>query len=134
MSALAPPASPPVAVPAHLTVAKPSAPDQASDQAQAADHPAPPAAVSIGGELASLDGAREALARGDAARALHLLDEYERRYPSGALSQEATMVRVKALLASGDERGAVTAGRRFVADHPTSPYAAPIRQVIGPKN
>jgi hypothetical protein len=85
----------------------------------------------IGEQVVYLDGARDALTGGDAARALRLLDEYDTRFPDGALAQEATVMRVRALLVSGDRDHAFAVGRRFVEGHPASPYATQVKQLLG---
>lgn len=95
--------------------------------------PAAPASEDNGAiarQLAALDGARDALVRGDAREALRLLDAYNLEFPASPLAQEATVVRVRAMLASGDAAGAVATGRRFVLANPQSPYAAQIRQML----
>jgi hypothetical protein len=101
-----------------------SSPELRTELHDAAAHP------SIAEELASLDEAREALRGGDASRALRVLDGHDARNPDGALSQEATVVRVQALLLAGDGAGAATVGRRFLDAHPASPYAAQVRRII----
>jgi hypothetical protein len=85
----------------------------------------------IGEQVVYLDGARDALTGGDAARALRLLDEYDARFPDGALAQEATVMRVRTLLVAGDRDRAFAVGRRFVEGHPVSPYATQIKQLLG---
>jgi hypothetical protein len=85
----------------------------------------------IGEQVVYLDGARDALTGVDAARALRLLDEYDTRFPDGALAQEATVMRVRTLLVAGDRDRAIAVGRRFVEGHPVSPYATQIKQLLG---
>jgi hypothetical protein len=82
----------------------------------------------LGEQVASLDRAERALAAGDAAEALRLADDYDRRFPTGSLLQEATVVRVEALLKLGHRDEAARVGRTFLASHPSSPYAAKIRR------
>lgn len=67
----------------------------------------PPARVRTGAsalaaELALIDGARSALASGDRARALVILDRYAREFPSGQLAPEAAAVRAEAAAGPGD--------------------------------
>ena len=47
-------------------------------------------------ELRLLDPARAAIARGDSAQALRLLDDYDRRFPDGSLQREAKVLRSSA--------------------------------------
>jgi hypothetical protein len=81
-------------------------------------------------QLAMIDGARGALKRGDAGSALRTLDAYDRRFPDGALAQEATVVRVQALLAAKDRAGAEAVERRLLTAHPVSPYSTRIRAMM----
>jgi outer membrane protein assembly factor BamD (BamD/ComL family) len=62
---------------------------------------------------------------------VRLIDDYEARFPGGSLAQEATVLRIEALASQGDRQGASALGDRFVAEHPTSPYAARVRQLLG---
>jgi hypothetical protein len=89
-----------------------------------------PSRVDLGDEIASLDRAREALAHGDASRALALVDEYAKEFPGGVLGQEATVVRIEALLARGDRKAADGLARRLLAAHPASPHAARVRALL----
>jgi hypothetical protein len=142
------PAPPPVEVPApppHDDETTPTQPSS-TDRSIARSVPAgsararPPAAsasavatsddYSIREQLARIDEARGALRRGDTASALRALDAYDRLFPDGALTQEATVVRVQTLLAAGDRAGAGVVERGFLAAHPSSPYAARIRAMM----
>jgi TolA-binding protein len=140
----APPAAPVAPTPRPATrgpnapavVAAPRA--EARERPRPAASPAPPPPASppaddhlIGKQVAALDAARDALATGDAARAITLLDDYDARFPEGALSQEATLLRVKALLAAGRRGDAAAVGKRFVDRHPSSPYGAQIGEALG---
>jgi hypothetical protein len=78
-------------------------------------------------EVRAVDDARRTLHAGDAAGAIALLDAYEARYPAGALAQESAEVRIEALYRSGKRAQADVLAARFVAAHPTSPYARVIR-------
>jgi Outer membrane lipoprotein len=126
--------SPPqVAISANTTVVHVPVPTNATQVA------APSSAVTsddqqIGRQVAALDAAREALAAGDAPRALHLLDAYDNQFPGGALATEAMLVRVKALLTSGDRAQATALGRRFIAEHASSPYATQVTEMLGTPN
>jgi hypothetical protein len=132
VAALEAPARPPVvspATPAASAVARPAPVIPASVAA-----PAPSSAASsdpISAEVATLDGVRAALESGSPARALVMLDAFDARFPDGALSQEASVMRVKALLAAGRRDDAMTIGRRFVDAHAGAPYAAQMHQILG---
>jgi hypothetical protein len=89
---------------------------------------APP---SLSAELGSLDEARGAIATGDPARALRELDAYGARFPRGSLAQEATMLRIEALVKVGDRPAAKALADAFLAASPASPYAERVRLLIG---
>jgi hypothetical protein len=122
----APPAEEPApsATPAaeEAPTAKPEAP---KPSAKPADKP------TLADEVAALDAARVAVSRGDSAAALRALDEHDRRFPGGALGQEATVLRITALAQRGDRAAATRLGRAFLDAHPTSPLAARVRSLIG---
>jgi hypothetical protein len=84
----------------------------------------------LGEQVAALDRARRALGDGDAVGALRDLDDYQSRFPRGALAEEAEVLRVEALLAEGDRASAARAGARFLAAHPESPHAARVRSLL----
>jgi hypothetical protein len=83
--------------------------------------------VPLSRELASLDAARAALARGDTTRALAVLDRYARAYPRGRLDMEAEVVRIDALAESGRTDAAHARAREFLRRHPNSVLAAHVR-------
>jgi hypothetical protein len=93
---------------------------------------APGAPGALGEQVSALDSAHRALAAGDAASAIRQLDEYEARFPEGALVDEAEVLRVEALVATGDRAAAERAGQRFLAAHPNSPHATRVRALIAP--
>lgn len=117
---LVPPARKPIAA-RVVTTTSATAPVPSLD-------PAPP---SIEEETALLLGAHGALREGDGGRALLLLDEHARRFPSGALAEERDASRVLALCALGRTGEAKTAGKAFLASHPRSPAAARVRSSCG---
>lgn len=82
---------------------------------------------SLAAELASLEHARAELRQGDPARALSQLAAYERRYPRGALREEAFALRWEALLARGDAAEADRTARAFLRRYPGSVHAVRIR-------
>lgn len=86
---------------------------------------------SLDAEIALVRDARAALRGGDAARSVALLDEHDRRFPGGALSEDCAAERVYALCALGNVDAAHAAASRFLADHPFSPHAAAVRTSCG---
>ena len=92
-----------------------------------------PASASTEQELAALDAARRALQRGNAALALIELDRHAQAFPGGALSPEASVLRIAALSQTGRGREAERLGRQFLERHPGSPLAAKVRAIIEPK-
>ncbi|HSS39796.1 MAG TPA: hypothetical protein VLT58_13600 [Polyangia bacterium] len=83
--------------------------------------------VPLSRELASVDAARAALARGDANRAIALLDRYARVYPRGRLDMEAEVLRIDALAESGRTDAAHAHAREFLRRHPNSVLAGHVR-------
>ncbi len=96
-----------------------------------ARHEEPSATKSIAGEIAALDGVRARLSGSDAEGALRAIDDYRRDYPEGALGQEAALLRIDALVASGNIARARSAAERFLRDHPGTPHEKRLRTLIG---
>ncbi len=90
-----------------------------------------PGEPSIAAELAAIDGARSALASGDTARALSLVDAYERRSGTKRLLPEALVIRMDAQSRSGNGAGARATAERLLAMSPNGPHAARARQILG---
>jgi hypothetical protein len=88
-------------------------------------------AVGLGEQVGAIDRAESALAAGDAAEAIRRVDEYDTRFPMGVLAQEATTLRIEALVAQGKLDAATALARQFLASHPTTPHATRIRLVLG---
>jgi hypothetical protein len=86
--------------------------------------------LGLGQEVAALDRARGALANGDAPAALRLLDRYESSFPNANLTQEATILRIEALLKQGSRRAAVDLGNSFLAEHPESSHSARVSRLL----
>jgi hypothetical protein len=78
-------------------------------------------------ETALLAASNAELRRGDARRALSLLDDYDRRYPSGVLREEVLATRVIARCQLGSDGAARRAADAFLARHPASPLAPRVR-------
>jgi outer membrane protein assembly factor BamD (BamD/ComL family) len=90
----------------------------------------PPSKASLGDELREVDQARRRLASGDAAGALADIARYEQRFPGGRLRQEAALLRVEALAASGRCAEARSAASGFLAAHPESVLAKRARTLL----
>jgi outer membrane protein assembly factor BamD (BamD/ComL family) len=82
-------------------------------------------------ETALLRQAHAAIESGDGARALALLDQHARTYPSGALGEERDAARVFALCAASRAAEARREADRFLATHPRSPLAPRVRASCG---
>jgi hypothetical protein len=82
-------------------------------------------------EIAALDEARAALRQGRAESALAALDRYGAEYgKNGSLRVEATVLRIDALLRSGNRARATSLANAFLARNPKSPYAARVRALV----
>jgi hypothetical protein len=81
-------------------------------------------------EIALVEEAARALASGDAAVALGLLDTYDRQCPHGALVDEAGALRVQALSRSGRVPEARALARKLLDAHPRGVLAARLRGVL----
>jgi TolA-binding protein len=96
---------------------------------------AAPAATSHASSLAEettlLRAAHDAIAAGDPARALRLLDEHAARFPNSALEPERSAERVFAYCAAQDTAYARAAASSFLAAHPTGPLAMRVRSSCG---
>jgi outer membrane protein assembly factor BamD (BamD/ComL family) len=82
-------------------------------------------------ELAALDAVSGALNRGEAARAIALLDAYRHDYPRGILTPEAMVLKAEALDGAGRHGEAVEQARAFLKRHPASPLADRMRHIAG---
>ena len=71
-------------------------------------------------ELATLDSARKAVARGEYRGALQQLANHERRFPSSELAEERDALRVRALKGAGLSDQANRAAKGFESRHPNS--------------
>ncbi len=135
----APIASPPTAVAApNIPTAAPvvEAPPRRSDRTAGPRVTSTPAAADdddLAQEMALLRRAQQALSRGDGAGSQRALDEHARRFPAGKLANEREVTSI--LVACADDRDA---GRvaldRYLAAHPSSPYAERLRTSCGAKD
>lgn len=93
--------------------------------------PAQPApSASIERELELLDAVKAKLRAGDAAEASSTLDVYDSEFREGTLRPEATVLRVRTLLARGDRPAAEKVGADFLAKHSTGVHAKRIRALL----
>ncbi|HEY2903876.1 MAG TPA: hypothetical protein VGL59_25040 [Polyangia bacterium] len=87
---------------------------------------AAPPSDSLQDETALLARANAALRAGDTGAGLALLDDYDRRFPSGTLREETGATRIIARCQAASP-GAVEAARRFIERHPHSPLSSRVR-------
>jgi hypothetical protein len=135
MNVEAPPAAsaPPVAQVASVDVAAlPDARTLAAAPKEPAARPSQrePDTGDLRHEIIALDGVRQASASGRPRAALALLDEYASKFPKGKLREEALVLRIEALHASGDQAAAEKLAHRLLADSPNTPYAARVRAAL----
>jgi hypothetical protein len=95
-------------------------------------HAAPqPAPSDVEAEVSLLGEAQRALRAHDEQRALALLEDHARRFPSGALGEEREATRVAALCALGRAAEAGAAADRFLVAFPGSPLTARVLHACG---
>lgn len=80
-------------------------------------------------EVSKLDRARAALAGGDDAAALRALDDYAASCRTHVLDREATIVRIDALVASGQAARAAELARRYLSRYPDDSHATRLREI-----
>jgi hypothetical protein len=85
-------------------------------------------------EIAVLDDARHALSDGRPSNALSVLDSYAKRFPSGAMAPEAMLLRIEALVKSGDRSAALRLAETLRTDDPHSPYSERVRSLLNVEN
>lgn len=91
-------------------------------------------APSLAREVALIQGARAALARGEANEALRTLDVHDREFPNGTLRPESRVLRIETLVRAGGEQNVARAnvlGDAFLAEHRSGPQARRVRAVLG---
>jgi hypothetical protein len=80
-----------------------------------------PMRAALAEEMRLLGAAQRELAAGHGNAALEMLDQHERRFPQGVLSEERRGARVLALCSLGRTREARAEARRFLRTSPESP-------------
>jgi hypothetical protein len=125
--------SAPVAAPAarHRHAARPTPAAPIADDVPVAPPPVPSDAASRLREEAALVQRAERLLASDPSGALRLTEERRRRFPRGALDQEAEVVAIDALLRLGRRSEATTRAGTFEAAHAGSLHARRIRRLLG---
>jgi hypothetical protein len=84
----------------------------------------------LAAEVAALDGARNSLAD-DPDAALAALEAYNSKFKKGgALSQEAEVLRIEAMMRAGEQEKARALASAFLAKHPSSPLAQRVRSLV----
>jgi hypothetical protein len=116
--------SPPPPPAAPATVPPPTPSPAVAPPRPVAARPAP-----VETEIALLLRARRALAAGDAARALAVLERHRRRWPAGELLQEREVLTIQALAAAGSRAEARQRADAFLARFPSSTLAVTVRQL-----
>ncbi len=81
----------------------------------------------LAAQLSVLREAREALATGEASKALRLLRAHAERFPQSAFVLDRRVLEIEALCLSGRLDAGRKAQRRFLAEHGSSPQAARVR-------
>jgi hypothetical protein len=119
--------------PVPLPIAAPAHTGSAAFDTPVANTVGTRAASTLGDETKALDGARAALARGNAAQALAGLDAYRAKWPAGALGAEAALLRVDALLRLGNRPAAEREANALISAAPGSRYATRARALLAAK-
>jgi hypothetical protein len=109
--------------------AMPPPPPRPSLRARSGAAAAPSArrAAALQEQTDMLDQARAALALGNASGAMATLDDLGRQHANGPLAEEATVLRIEALLAAGNRQAGEALAQRFLEQHPSSAYAQRVR-------
>ncbi len=89
------------------------------------------AAPSLADEVKAIQRAKAELSGGNPRGALKELDAYRESFPRGRLAQEAMVLRIEALSASGNQAAAKRLGEQFLENNEKSPYADRIKSVLG---
>lgn len=91
--------------------------------------PSPPSST-LAAQVALLDAARTAVSSGATAEALRLAERYRTEFPNGALSPEAEVVAIEALVARGAHADASERAGSFFARYPGDPHAARVKRLV----
>jgi len=107
-------------IPAPASAPPPAARLPVASSRSSAEPPKTAAARQYAAELALLEPARNALARGDSAAALAAIARHEREFEAGFLAEERSALRVRALWSMGRISEAEAAAKAFRARYPRS--------------
>lgn len=109
----------------------PPAPQPTRRIVAASSTPGSPESTSAVARLAEetrrLTTIRRTIASGHPDEALRLLDGYALEFSSGALVEDAEVLRIECLDRTGRSQEAAERARRFLSERPASPYAARVR-------
>ena len=125
----APALSPPVELVKPLAAPQPAdAPQNTGEESPAKSAPSPrgrrgTAAGELSNQIALVDAARNALASGEAQRALSIVRDYQSEYPTGTFRPEVAAVKIEALVKLGRTAEARTLAERFVGAYGAGPLA-----------
>ena len=96
-----------------------------------ASAPSPRAAQELSAERALLDGARRALGAGTNDEARQALEDHERRFPSGLLTEEREALTIKLFAATGRRDEARDRKARFRERFPNSLFGPAVDEALG---
>lgn len=82
-------------------------------------------------DVALLDRARSALRAGNAARALTELNRYDAERETHILDREAQLLRIEALVQSGNRKQASELARAYLAAFPGDAHETRLRALLG---
>jgi hypothetical protein len=109
----------------------PSSLQRTNPRAARPDRAGPPPGPDVEGEVALLGAAQRALSSGQPKRALALLEQHRREFPSAALTQERNAVRIMALCKLGQAARARQEAAAFSRQSPESPLTERVRAACG---
>ena len=84
----------------------------------------------LGREVVQIDAARQAVAAGNARVALQHLEQYAALDRTATLDREAQLLRIDALMLSGNEPAANRLAQAYLAQHPGDPHAARLGALV----
>ncbi|MBX7102375.1 MAG: hypothetical protein K1X89_31955, partial [Myxococcaceae bacterium] len=122
---------PPAPAPAVVAPPEPAPPAAVPEpRARPRSKPHPDDADALALELTALDAARSRLQAGDATGALKAIADYERQFPAGTLALEAALVRLQALLQTGQRAQGEALAKRLVAQNPSELVRARVQRLL----
>lgn len=94
-------------------------------------HTAPLTTDALRADVEQLDRARMAMRSGNPAAALRTLDAYDRSTRTGALDEDARVLRIEALIAAGRREQARALARSYIRRNPDDSHSVRWSQVLG---